>query len=287
LSAEQFFGQQSGNTKLQPITAKVFSYGFVVSPFTGFSLKSDFYHYNIANEVEEQSFTYLAQTEANCRLGVFDINSPSCQAALAQVVRSGTPLAPGLLPPITEIFTPKVNVAREYLNSVLTEVNYTHGIGDFGSINVKSSWSDILTHRQQLLPGDPFINLLREPYYSTEFKSRVDGSIGWLSPTQTWGVTLYGIRDGSSPNYLATVDNNYYEPGTAKLGPWIRYNLTASYSPIKSLAITFEIDNVFNKMPPIDHSYPGTESQPFNQLNYDVDGREFFVEATYKFNNTK
>ena len=287
LSGEQFFGQQSGNPELQPITAKTFNLGFVLSPFQGFTLKSDYYHYNIKNEVEVQSSDFLAQEEANCRLGTFDINSPSCQAALAQVIRSGTPLAPGLLPPITEILTPKVNVAREYLNAVITEANYTHRIGDFGSIDAKTSWSDILTHRQQLLPGDPFINLLREPYYSTEFKSRVDGSIGWLSPTQTWGATVYGIRDGSSPNYLATVDNNYYDPGAGKLGPWIRYNLTVSYSPIKSLALTFEIDNVFNKMPPLDRSYPGTESQPFNQLNYDVDGREFLIEATYKFSNAK
>jgi iron complex outermembrane recepter protein len=287
LTGEQFYGQQSGNPKLQPITAKTFNLGFVLSPFDGFSLKSDYYHYNIRNEVEAQSFTTLAQTEANCRLGIFDINSPSCQAALAQVIRSGTPLGAGLLPPITEILTPKVNVAREYLNAVLTEADYTHGLGAYGLISVKTSWSDILTHRQQLLPGDPYINLLREPYYSTEFKSRVDGSIGWLSPMQTWGVTVYGIRDGSSPNYLATLANNYYAPGTGKLGPWIRYNVVASYSPIKNLALSFEIDNVFNKMPPIDHSYDGTESQPFNQTNYDVDGREFMIEATYKFSNSK
>ncbi|RDS86346.1 TonB-dependent receptor plug domain-containing protein [Dyella psychrodurans] len=287
LSGEQFFGQQSGNPKLQPIVAKTFNLGFVLSPFEGFSLKSDYYHYNIRNEVEVQSSDFLAQTESNCRLGIFDINSPTCQDALAKVIRSGTPLAPGLLPPITEILTPKVNVAREYLNAVITEANYSHVIGPYGSIDVKTSWSDIMTHRQQLLPGDPFINLLREPYYSTEFKSRVDGSVGWLSPTQTWGVTLYGIRDGASPNYLATLDNNYYSPGAGKLAPWIRYNLTASYSPIKNLALTLDIVNVLNKMPPLDRSYPGTESQPFNQLNYDVNGREFFVEATYKFGNAK
>ena len=287
LSGEQFFGQQSGNPALQPITAKVWSYGFVVAPFTGFTVKSDYYHYNISNEVQVQSSDFLAQTESNCRLGLLDINTPSCQAALAQVIRSGTPLAPGLLPPITEILTPKVNVAREYLNAVRSEVNYTTSIGSYGNISLNSSWSDILTHRQQLLPGDPFINLLREPFYSTEFKSRVDGSVSWLSATQMWGATLYAIRDGRSPNYLATVDNDYTDPGTGKLGAWTRYNLTVSYSPIKNLALSFEVDNLFNKMPPLDRSYPGTEGQAFNELNYDVDGRGFFLEATYKFANSK
>ena len=288
LTGEQFFGVQSGNPELKPITAKTWSYGFVASPFTGLSLKSDFYHYNIANEVGVQSTDYLAQLESQCRLGVIDISSPTCQAALAQVIRSGTPLAPGLLPPITQILTPKLNIAREYLNAVLTELSYTTGIGSYGRINLRSSWSDVLTHREQPLPGDPFVDLLREPFYSTEFKSKVDGSIGWLSPDETWGVTVYGIRDGSSPNYLATLDNGYGAPGTGKLGPWIQYNLTVDYSPIKNLTLSFEVDNVFNKMPPIDRSYPGTESQPFNQLNYDVNGRGFFLEATYKFaNNSK
>jgi len=40
-------------------------------------------------------------------------------------------------------------------------------------------------------------------------------------------------------------------------------------------------------MPPLDRSYPGTEGQAFNELNYDVDGRGFFLEATYKFANSK
>lgn len=287
LSTENYFSKQSGNPKLQPIIAKTFSLGFVLSPFEGFALKSDYYHYNIRNEIRPQNADFLARTEANCRLGVLDINSPTCQDALSKVIRTGAPPQAGLLSPITEIDTPKVNVAREYLNAVITELSYSHSIGAYGSINARTSWSDIMTHRQQLLPGDPFINLLREPGYSTDFKSRVDGSVTWLSPMQAWGVTVYGIRDGASPNYVATQDNSYNSPGAGRLGPWIRYNLSATYSPIKNLALTLEIDNVFNKMPPLDRSYPGYISQPYNALNYDVMGREFMVEATYKFSNSK
>ncbi|GLQ90554.1 TonB-dependent receptor domain-containing protein [Dyella flagellata] len=284
LSQESYFSQNSGNPKLQPIIAKTFSLGFVLSPFEGFALKSDYYHYNIRNEVAPQNADFLARTEANCRLGALDINSPTCQEALSKVIRTGTPMQAGLLPPITQINTPKVNVAREYLNAVITELSYSHGIGAYGSINAKTSWSDIVTHRSQQFTGDPYINLLRSPFYSTDFKSRVDGSVSWLSPAQMWGVTVYGIRDGASPNYIATLDNNYTGQGAGRLAPWIRYNISASYSPIKSLELSLEIDNVFNKMPPLDRSYPGTQSQPYNSLNYNVEGREFMVEATYKFN---
>jgi len=42
---------------------------------------------------------------------------------------------------------------------------------------------------------------------------------------------------------------------------------------------------VFNKMPPADHSYPGTTSAPYNALNYNVYGRAMYLEAKYTFGN--
>jgi hypothetical protein len=36
-------------------------------------------------------------------------------------------------------------------------------------------------------------------------------------------------------------------------------------------------------MPPIDRSYPGTTSQPYDTTNYNVYGRSMFLEANYKF----
>ena len=52
---------------------------------------------------------------------------------------------------------------------------------------------------------------------------------------------------------------------------------------ISGLTLSFNVDNVFNKSPPQDHSYPGTEEQPYDVFDYSVLGRSFFVEANYKF----
>ena len=49
--------------------------------------------------------------------------------------------------------------------------------------------------------------------------------------------------------------------------------------------IAANIVNVLNTMPPEDHTTPGYRSYPYNIFNYGVNGREFFVEATYKFNH--
>jgi len=40
---------------------------------------------------------------------------------------------------------------------------------------------------------------------------------------------------------------------------------------------------VFNKMPPIDRSYPGSETSPYNDYNFDVYGRAYYLEMRYAF----
>jgi iron complex outermembrane recepter protein len=54
------------------------------------------------------------------------------------------------------------------------------------------------------------------------------------------------------------------------------------YHPLKSLELSVAINNAFNKMPPADHTQPGITNQPYNEFNYNVYGREFFLQFTYK-----
>jgi len=68
---------------------------------------------------------------------------------------------------------------------------------------------------------------------------------------------------------------------------WTLYNLSVTYNPIKDLALSFLVNNVFNKMPPLDRSYPGTASTPYDTSNYNVFGRAMYLEANYKFGSTK
>ncbi len=59
--------------------------------------------------------------------------------------------------------------------------------------------------------------------------------------------------------------------------------MSIRYEPIKSLSVTLAVNNVGNTMPPADHSQPGNANyQPYNQFNYNVYGREYYLGATYK-----
>ncbi|WP_109127097.1 TonB-dependent receptor [Dyella sp. C11] len=277
----QYSGTQSGNPALKPITAKVWSYGFVWAPVTRMSFSVDYYHYDISNEVAIEDADKLSQAEYLCDIGTLDISSPTCKNAFAKITR-GISLDPTLLGQIQSILTPKVNVASEKVNALTAEFSYGWSVGSWGNMSFATSYSDVLKHEIQQYPGDPLVDVLRHPYYSTDFKTKVNGSLTW-TPNDQWSGTVYFNRYGSTPNYLATVADNYTVAGTGKLAPWILYNASVTYNVFKNLGLSLMVNNVFNKMPPEDHSYPGTTSSAYNDTNYNVYGRAYYLEANYKF----
>ena len=288
----QFTGTTAGNPDLKPITAKVWSYGFVWAPLERMSFSVDYLHFDINNEVAQVSADTLSQTEYLCDIGKLDPASQTCQVAFNSITRGAGKVVNGvtLLGPIEAISTPKQNVANEQVNALTAAFNYKYPIGAYGSLSTSWSYSDELKHTYQDFPTDPKIDLLRSPgapYYNTDFKTKANASVTWTSAAEVWSTTLYVNRYGRTPNYLAQVYDNYSDPGTGKVGAWILWNASVTYSPIKNLGLSFLVNNVFNKMPPADHSYPGTTATPYNTLNYNVYGRAMYLEANYKFGSNQ
>jgi iron complex outermembrane recepter protein len=272
-AGEQIQITTSGNLKLQPTTADVWDAGVVWTPISGLSISADYIHWEIINEVTEQSSDQLLTMEAQCRLGNYDINSPTCLAALSQVTRD----ASGML---VSIYTPKINTAQENLNVVTASLHDLLDLGHGGRLLLEVSWSDLLNHTYQQYPGDQIIDLLRNPIYSTDFKSKVNGSVTWS--LADWSSTFYVNHLGQTPNNLATI-YGYGTPGAGALSTLTLCNLSVRYQWHSSLLLSAVITNLFNTMPPPDHSYDGTTSQPYNSLNYSVYGRSYLLEATYGF----
>ncbi|MBD8899567.1 TonB-dependent receptor [Rhodanobacter sp. DHG33] len=279
----QFFGQQSGSAKLKPITATVWSYGLVWAPLERMSLSVDYLHWDINNEVNQESSDQLSNAEYLCDVGTIAMNTQTCQAAFAQIVRGPATTLNGipLLGDIEEIYTPKVNVSNEQVNAISANFSYAHGIGSWGSLIWNASYSDELKHTYQDYPNDPAIDLLRHPGWSTDFKTKANASLTWNK--ENWSATLYANRYGRTPNYLATYYDSYAYAGTGKLPAWTVYNASVTWHPLKRLGLSFLVNNLFNKMPPMDHSYPGTSGSPYNSSNYNVYGRAMYLEANYRF----
>ena len=273
-SNHQTFGQQSGNTALQPINATVWSYGVVWAPTSNLNFTVDYFHTSINNEVRQQSPNGLTLTEYACRNGLIDITSPTCTKALSQIQRDGQGN-------INYIFTPKVNISNELTNNLIASASWRKDIGSWGTLVLQGSYSDSIKHTQQPYPSDPNINLLKSPFFSTDFKTKANATVTWIAGK--WTSTVFVNRYGKSPNYLATVFNGYSRPLTGSLPPWFQYNASVRYQATPALEVSFLVNNIFNKMPPLDPTYAGSTGTPYNTSNYNVFGRSMYLEATYKF----
>ncbi len=271
---QSVFGTTGGNTSLQPINAKVWDAGFVWAPTPRASLTVDYLHWVIGNEVAQQNIDQLLRTEATCRLAN-DTTTPSCVAAETQVSRNidGT---------IASIADPKQNVANEAVNALVASAKTVFPLGRFGSLSVALDWNDMLKHTNQRYAGDAIRDALRDPTWSTDFKSKTTLSGTWN--LSDWSTTLYLSQFGRTPNYNAQV-GGYSVPDAGTVHEWTLANLSLRYRMSEHVQIAANIVNVLNTMPPEDHTTPGYRSYPYNIFNYGVNGREFFVEATYKFNH--
>jgi outer membrane receptor protein involved in Fe transport len=263
----------SGNRNLRPITADVWDAGIVWTPVDQLSFSADVLQWAISNEVSAQSADTLLKTEALCRLGTYDVNSPTCLSALSQVIRDSVT---GVL---LSIYTPKVNVSHEADNAVISSMHYDISLGQEGRLAFQAAWSDVLKHTYQMYPQDPVLNELNSPIQSTDFKSKINGSLTWK--IGDWASTIYVAWYGRAPNYLATV-NGYGTPGAGTLLPWTVCNGSLRYQWTRAFGLAVAMDNLFDAKPPVDHSYPGSSNVPYNNDNYNVYGRSYFLEASYE-----
>jgi outer membrane receptor protein involved in Fe transport len=219
----------------------------------------------------------VLKDEAACRLNQLDANSQTCVAALAEVHRDA-------LQNITQVDTPKLNWSQETLDSFVLTLHYQLRATRLGSFRFEASWTDMLKHELQQFPTDPVIDLLNYPYIfpnGTDFKSKANASVTWEH--NAWSSTVYADRMGKSPNYLATLfTEGYATPGAADLPPLTLANLEVGYQLTPRVQLTGTVVNVFNTMPPDDHTYPGTSLQPYNIFNYSNLGTSYRLEVRYK-----
>lgn len=284
-NSAQFKGLTQGNPALQPITAKVWSYGIAWAPLERMSITADYLHYDISNEVTQVNASQLSNTQYLCDIGTIDAGTQTCKSAFDLITRGPGKTQGGvpLLGIISNISTPKLNQAKEKVNAITASFNYRQVLGAFGSLAYNLSYADTLKHTVQDFIIDEPVDYLRHPGYSYDFKTKANASLTWSK--NVWSATAYVNRYGRSPNYAAQ-QSDTYDPtqakGTAKLGAWITWNASVSYRPVDSLALSLLINNVFDKMPPKDRTYPGTSGVPYNTLNYNVYGRAIYLEANYK-----
>jgi outer membrane receptor protein involved in Fe transport len=282
------FAIHEGNGGLKSVTAKSYGFGGVWSPTSDFDVKVDYYNVRINNEVQIQSIDQLLKDESACRLGQLDINSPTCVAALSQVQRSAAVNGPNAYA-LQQLTVLPVNIANERVSGILASLHYRYDLGRWGAISLASQYNVTLKHSFQQYPFDPTHDLLRNPFYSTEFKTIGNASISW--DWEKFSVTAYGTRFGKTGNYQSQLGTDGYAapcstvsgytscPG--KVAPWMLYNGSVSYNITDNMKISGIVNNIKNSMPPKDPTY--TAVPFYNSLNYNPYGRSYWVEFDWRF----
>lgn len=267
---EGIVAQRNGNRRLKPETARSINAGIVWSPSRHFDVSVDYFRVSLSNQVQDLSIDTLLRDEADCRIGqtmggsAVDINSPTCQDALARVHRFGGGVNNGQLDSVS---VNPINVAHEKTSGIDIAV---HGSvpTDVGEFGLSVAHTHVFDHTFRQYPGDASINKLAytSGYYIPRDKSTA--SISWSLEGLKW--TLEGKRLGKLPNY----DEDAYIRAS------YLFNTTLQYDFTDHLRGSLTVTNLFDQLPVKDPTYA---SYPYYDISwFDSVGRSVFMQLTYK-----
>ncbi|MFT3756742.1 MAG: TonB-dependent receptor [Pseudoxanthomonas sp.] len=264
----------AGNLALEPTTAKSRSLGFVWSPDPNFNLHADYLDIEIMDEVRALTLGNILVDEASCRQGGTAAALPSCDDALARVVRGDN----GRVVRVNGGF---FNVAYKRMKTIMAGLGYRVPTESFGDFQFNLSGNFIRGFEQQNDAFSPLVDVIANPTgQSALFRSVVNGSIAWDKGPLS--ATLFAVRYGSTPNFALSVGGRGESQwGTGGYDPaWLLYNASIGYRFDEGVDVSLSANNLFNKMPP---SRGWTSYPYYNSQVYNIYGRSLSLEINYRF----
>jgi len=255
----------TGSQTLKPEDGKSFGFGFVWSPIRQADLSVDYWDITINNEVTNLDADQLLKTEADCRSGVRDINSPQCQDAISRIVRNpdNAVVDPGAINHINII---PINAAREHVAGVDITGKLRWDVQDWGNFVWQTNYTQVLRHTYQQSANDGKDNYLTDPTI-TDWPNKLNTSLTWN--IGKWSTTTLLTRTGRIP----TGDQTGY------LKPGVTVNWSAAYKITPKATVSVIVNNVFNTVKRDDSG--GWPYYPVG--NYLPYGRQGWLELDYKF----
>lgn len=270
------FGIREGNRGLKEEEGESWTVGFVYDVLENMSFSVDMYEIKLEDQAGDITNAYILRNEANCRLGVnpdgtpfqYSIDSAFCQEILGRITRT---VAPGttLDTRVNEIIRGPRN--RGYLSSKGVDATWDYRLDTdaLGRFNFQLAYTHTLESQYAEFIEDG-IQDFRDDLDNYEHRSKVRGSIGWTRGD--WNATVFGQRWGSTPNWAET----------ARLGPYMTYNMTVGKKITNDLRMTFAVNNVLNNVYKKDSTH--TDWPYFNPYLYNPVGRQFYLQMDYSFN---
>lgn len=257
----RFQVQTSGSKALKPETSKSFNAGFVWSPSRMFDVSADYFKIDMSGEVEDLEVDPILRDEAECRLGEQDASTPTCQDAIARVVRFGNGN-------IHYVVINPINVSKESTSGLDLSAHLRFAT-PIGQLALSGSYTHVYDHTYVRYFGDPELSKLAVD--SDYYIPRDKGSFSVNLKSGAW-------RFNVDANYLSRLPN-YDEDAWVKA--YTTYNASVAYELNDKLELSLAIDNLADTKPPHDDTWV---SYPYyNASWYDGIGRSGFLQLTYKF----
>ncbi|ESQ88598.1 hypothetical protein ABAC460_15005 [Asticcacaulis sp. AC460] len=250
-----------GNINLEPETSESFNAGVVWAPSRAFDISVDYFKIDMNGQVEDLLVNNLTRTEGECRAGLQDANTPTCQDAIARVTRDGDG-------DITQVFVSPINVSKESTSGVDLSL-HSRFTTPVGALGFSASYTHVLDHGYTRYVGDPELDKLAND--SSYYIPRDKASVSINLAKGKWRFNIDGNHTARLPNY----DENGW------VGAYTTWNGSVQYDVRDNVKVSLALSNLFDTKPPYDSGW--TSYPYYNSSWYDGLGRNGYLQITYKY----
>ena len=268
----------SPNPALEPEKSKSYTLGFVWDPTPKTSIAVDFFQIVRKNEINQEL------TDSAIAKGQVSRDPSTAQAGLV-----GDPGA------IVAVLTKYINSTSTTVRGVDLDAKQGFDLGGgLGKLTLDAKWTHLFKLEREDTDG------LKRDFAGTHGNCDVTNCIGTPADRVNLGATweLGSVRVSSLLNYRASIENKNFKddpdgcastfadgseaPSGCKIASFTTVDLTFRWKATANLEVSGGIQNVFNRVAPLDPLTYGAVS--YNPLDYSgAVGRYYSVGLKYKF----
>lgn len=265
----------SPNPALKPEKSKSYSLGLVFDPLPGTSMSLDFWEIVRRNEInQESSAAAIAKGQVS--------RDPSTATSTA-----GDPGA------ITAVLANYVNSSKTTVRGVDVDLRQTLRLNESGKVDFDLKWTHMF--KFQRVEADGTVSNFAGTHGNCDVTNCIGTPANRLNLGVTWTMAAWRIsavanyrgaisgKDSQESTDCPTVYANGSDaPSGCRLASFTTVDLTARWAPTKNIEVFGSIQNLFDRIPPVDaHTYGATS---YNPLDYSgAVGRYYSVGMKYRF----
>lgn len=256
---------RNGSSDLRAERGRSWGLGLVWAPTASFDTSLDFWKIDIRDLVTDLSANQVLRDEGECRTGVQDIASPSCQDAISRVTRNPVDalVRPG---EVTLIRVNPINASHESTWGFDVSARYSWSTQDWGRWSVNAKYTEVRAYRYQQFSGDSDNNLVGTPDFG-DWPNKFNAGVNWR--IGDWTHVLAAQRNGK----IVREDREGY------LGPYWNVNASTRWQVSPKTSVSLTVNNLFNKV-----RRDPSATWPFYPVGYYLPhGRQGWIEVEHRF----